>query len=59
MAKPKNPAAVSLGAKGGKKGGPARAKTLSPARRTEIARQGGKARVAKAKAQKRSTDKTV
>ena len=49
MVKPKNPAAVQLGAKGGKKGGPARAKALSPARRTEIARKGGKARVAKSK----------
>ena len=34
----KNPAAVLLGKRGGKKGGPARAKALSSERRTEIAR---------------------
>lgn len=39
--------ARKLGAKGGKKGGPARSKALSSARRTQIARQGGKARQAK------------
>ncbi len=37
-------AAVVLGSRGGKKGGPARAKALSPAKRTAIAKQGGKAR---------------
>jgi len=35
----KNPAAVSLGRLGGLKGGRARAKNLSPQRRTEIARK--------------------
>jgi hypothetical protein len=35
---PKNPAAVTLGKLGGPKGGPARAKALTPERRTEIAR---------------------
>ena len=35
----KDPAAVSLGRKGGKKGGKARAEALSPERRSEIARK--------------------
>ena len=39
MAKRKNPAAVSLGRKGGK----ARMKSLTPAQRIEIARKAGKA----------------
>jgi len=34
----KNPAAVALGRRGGKKGGPARASALSQERRIEIAR---------------------
>jgi len=42
--KEKNPAAVALGRLGGLKGGPARAKTLKPKRRKEIARQAAKAR---------------
>ncbi|HYE03804.1 MAG TPA: hypothetical protein VD963_11300 [Phycisphaerales bacterium] len=40
----KNPAAVELGRLGGQKGGPARAKKLSKARRSEIARRAAKAR---------------
>lgn len=40
----KNPHAVILGRRGGHEGGPARAHVLSPTRRREIARQGGKAR---------------
>ncbi len=40
----KNPAAVALGKLGGLKGGKARAQKLSPERRSEIARLGGKAR---------------
>lgn len=40
----KNPKAVKRGRKGGKKGGKARAEALSPARRSSIARKGGKAR---------------
>jgi hypothetical protein len=40
----KNPAAVLLGRRGGKKGGPARAKILSEARRSEIARIAAQAR---------------
>lgn len=40
----KDPAAVSLGRRGGLKGGKARAKALTAAERQEIARLGGKAR---------------
>ena len=39
----KNPAAVALGKLGGRKGGKARAAALTPERRREIARMGGKA----------------
>ena len=42
--KTKNPAAVALGRLGGLKGGKARAESLSPERRSEIARRGGKNR---------------
>ncbi len=42
-------AAKALGARGGKIGGPARARVLTPAQRSEIARKGGKARQAKRK----------
>lgn len=40
----KDPAAVSLGRRGGLKGGPARAKKLSKKRRSEIAKQAAQAR---------------
>lgn len=40
----KNPAAVALGKLGGAKGGAARAKALSKARRSEIAKKAAKAR---------------
>jgi len=40
----KNPAAVALGRKGGKKGGLARAKALSGKKRTAIARKAARAR---------------
>lgn len=40
----KLPAAVELGHRGGLKGGPARAKALTPKRLKEIAAMGGKAR---------------
>lgn len=40
----KNAAAVALGRKGGKKGGPARAKALTAKRRKEIAQKAAKAR---------------
>ena len=41
-------AAVKLGSKGGESGGPARAKQLSPQRRSQIAAEGGRARQRKA-----------
>ncbi len=40
----KNPAAVALGRLGGKKGGKARAESLSPEKRREIARKAAEAR---------------
>jgi len=40
----KNPAAVALGRLGGLKGGPARAKKLTAAQRSEIARKAARAR---------------
>lgn len=40
----KNPAAVALGRLGGLKGGKARARKLSPERRTEIAKKAASAR---------------
>jgi hypothetical protein len=43
-AKRKNPAAVALGRKGGKKGGPARAAKLTPTQRSESARNAVQAR---------------
>jgi hypothetical protein len=45
----KNPAAVALGKLGGEKGGPARAKKLSKARRSEIAKKAAQARWKKKK----------
>lgn len=45
--KRKDPAAVKLGRRGGKKGGPARAAKLSKERKVEIARQAALARWAK------------
>lgn len=43
----KDPAAVSLGRRGGLKGGKARAASLTPERRREIAQMGVEARKAK------------
>jgi len=40
----KNPHAVALGRKGGKKGGKARAANLTPERLSEIGKKGAKAR---------------
>jgi hypothetical protein len=40
----KNPAAVALGKRGGKVGGPARAAALSPERRREIAKKAAEKR---------------
>lgn len=45
----KNPHAVALGRMGGKKGGPARAKTLSAKRRREIAKKAAASRWNKAR----------
>lgn len=42
--KKKDPAAVKLGEKGGKKGGPARADSLTSEERAKIAKQGADAR---------------
>jgi len=44
MAKRKNPAAVALGRKGGKKGGPARAASMTPEERAASARNAALAR---------------
>ena len=44
MPNKKNPHAVALGRKGGKKGGPARAAKLSPEERRESARKAAEAR---------------
>lgn len=43
----KNPAAVALGRRGGKKGGKARAERLTPQQRAEIAQKAAAARWAK------------
>ncbi|HUD99671.1 MAG TPA: hypothetical protein VMR62_08860 [Bryobacteraceae bacterium] len=56
--KRKDPAAVALGRKGGKKGGLARAAKLTPAERSESARKAVQARWAKTKT-KRSADYIV
>lgn len=45
----KNAAAVALGRKGGKKGGPARAAALTPKRRKEIAKKAAETRWGKLK----------
>jgi len=48
-AKRKNPAAVALGRKGGKKGGPARAAAMTPRERRESAQRAALARWGKPK----------
>lgn len=48
-ARQKNPAAVALGRLGGKKGGPARAKALSKAKRKAIAKKAAAIRWGKTK----------
>jgi len=55
VARQKNAAAVALGREGGKKGGPARAASLSSKQRSESARKAVQARWAKAKELKTST----
>lgn len=58
-ARKKDPAAVSLGRKGGKRGGPARAAKLTPAQRSESARRAVQARWSgKAKQEKGAVTKT-
>lgn len=52
MAKRKNPHAVALGRKGGKKGGFARAAKMTPEERRESARKAVQARWKKAKEKK-------
>lgn len=52
MAKRKDPAAVALGRKGGKKGGPARAANMTDAERSESARKAVQARWARVKAER-------
>jgi hypothetical protein len=48
--KKKNPAAIALGRMGGKKGGPARAASMTPAERSDAARKAVMARWARKKA---------
>ena len=48
IVKKKDPAAVALGRKGGKKGGPARAAKLTPEQRSDSARKAVQARWSKA-----------
>ena len=55
MADEKNPAAVELGRRGGKKGGPARAAKMTPEERSESARKAAKARWAKKRQQDESS----
>ncbi len=52
MAKRKNPHAVALGRKGGKKGGKARWAGVSPEERTELARRAVETRWKRAKPRK-------
>lgn len=52
----KNPHAAALGRLGGKKGGPARALSLSAERRSEIARLAARARWAKVEAEALTDD---
>ena len=54
MAKNKDPAAVSLGHKGGKKGGRARWEGVSPEERSKILRRASLKRWAKAKRKKKA-----
>lgn len=58
MAKRKNPAAVALGRKGGKKGGPARAASLSKEQLSESGRKAVMARWAKYYAEKGDGDES-
>lgn len=55
MTEEKNPAAVALGKLGGRKGGKARAKNMTPEERSEAARKAAKARWAKKRQQDESS----
>ncbi len=54
MKKTKNPYAVALGRRGGKKGGKARMLALTPEERSELGRKAAQARWNRAKAAKRA-----
>ncbi len=54
----KNPHAVALGRKGGKKGGKARMARLTAAERSELARRAIRIRWARAKSRRESQEKT-
>jgi hypothetical protein len=53
----RNPRAVAIGTEGGKKGGPARAKKLSPDERQKIAQGAARARWATRKVKRRGPEK--
>ena len=55
--KRKNPYAVALGRKGGRKGGPARAANMTPEQRSESARNAVTVRWAKVKQSTSSTER--
>lgn len=55
MTEEKNPAAVELGRRGGKKGGKARAAKMTPEERSESARKAAQARWAKKRQQDSSS----
>jgi len=57
--KRKNPYAVALGRKGGKKGGPARAAAMSPEDRSESARKAVQARWEKYRSEKSQESRGV
>jgi hypothetical protein len=57
--KKKDPAAVALGRKGGKKGGPSRAASMTPAQRSESARKAVQARWDKLKTKRRTGNEFV
>src|SRR2546423_6209984 len=59
IVKKKDPAAVALGRKGGKKGGPARAAKLTPKQRSESARKAVQARWKKATSTMDTSDNAV
>jgi hypothetical protein len=58
MSEEKNPAAVELGRRGGKKGGPARAAKMTPEERSESARKAVNARWAKWRERRRREEES-